>query len=222
MNTKETKEQIRNLIERFSIAKRRNEYKLLSHSITSGKLYEAHVLSLVVKKLAVVEGFNITLVNSQYIPLKSAPGPINRDYPHFELRREGMKVAEIWTDVEFTALSYERSMAQRQPNRGEYHELDILVTDTCVDKRPTHKQVWLGIECKNSGYTKKLLREILGIRRELSYLKKHLRTKFIKWPVLFVPADPPSCLMVFSTDGAVREYSSPGKGFGVEFVHERI
>jgi len=78
------------------------------------------------------------------------------------------------------------------------------------------------VECKNTGYTKDLLKSILGIRRELSLLRDDQRTRFSKWPRRLVPADPPSCLLVYSTDSAVLDYASPGEVFGIDFVHEII
>jgi hypothetical protein len=164
----------------------------------------------------------IILVNTRFVPLKSSPGPINRSYPFFELRRGGNVLAELWTDVEFTSLSYNQRAAQRPIQRGDYHELDIVVTDPGLTGRPAYSQIWLGVECKNTGYTKGLLKEILGIRRELSFLQNPKTTRFRQWPRSQVPAEPPSCLMVFSTDAGVSQYSSPGDVFGIDFQYEQI
>jgi hypothetical protein len=105
---------------------------------------------------------------------------------------------------------------------GDYHELDLAITDSGVSGRPSHSQIWLGVECKNTGYTKGLLKEILGIRRELSLLQNDRPTRFNSWPRTSVPAEPPSCLLVYSTDAAVNNYSSPGSVFGIDFYHEPI
>lgn len=174
------------------------------------------------EKVCTLENFDITLLNSRFIALKSSPGPVNRTYPHFELRRDGTVVAELWTDVEFTSLSYNKYSASRAVQRGDYHELDIVITDYGVTDRPSHSQIWLGVECKNTGYTKSLLKEILGIRRELSYLRDTIPTQFRKWPRSHVPAYPSSCLIVFSTDPDVMAYSDPGDIFGIDFIHEPI
>jgi len=222
MNKRAVKVRIQAAIRRFATAASAKAYGLVPQALTSGKLYEAHVLSLVLERLATEEGYQITLVNSRYLPLKSSPGPVNRGYPHFELRRGPTLVAELWTDVEFTALSHARRGAPPALLRGDFHELDIVVTEPGVSGRPRHAQVWLGVECKNTGYTKGLLKEILGIRRELSYLHELQPTRFRQWPRTQVPADPPSCLMVYSTDPAVAEYASPGEIFGIDFRHEEI
>jgi hypothetical protein len=222
MNRAEVKKRIERAIRRYATASSSRAYGLVPQSLTSGKLYEAHVLSLVIEKLATAESFQITLFNSKFIPLKSAPGPINRSYPYFQLSRGGLVDAELWTDVEFTSLSYDRRRTPRPVQRGDYHELDIVVADPGVNGRPRHSQIWLGVECKNTGYTKGLLKEILGIRRELSLLQNPRSTRFLQWPRTQVPADPNSCLMVFSTDPGVSNYVGPGEVFGIDFHHEDI
>jgi hypothetical protein len=222
LNLQAIKKRIEAAIRRYAQATSSRAYALVPSSLTSGKLYEAHVLSLILGRLYTDERFGITLVNSNYIPLKSAPGPINRHYPHFELVRNGSKVAELWTDVEFLTLSYSQSGSSRSPQFGDYHELDIMIVDSGVSGRPAHSNVWLGVECKNTGYNKGLLKEILGVRRELSLLQDPRQTHFHVWPRTDVPADPPSCLLVYSTDSAVLSYSAPGQVFGIDFQHETI
>jgi hypothetical protein len=192
---------------------------LVPSSITDGKLYEAFVLSKIVARLTDQERLKLVLVGGSKIKLKSAPGPINRSYPHIELRRNGNLVAELWTDVEFLSLSYAQGFGGL-PTKGSYHELDIVIVDAGSSQRPAHSAIWLGVECKNTSYQKGLLKEILGIRRELSLLAGPKTTKFSSWPRSLVPADPASCLIVYATDPAVLEYSEPGKTFGIDFMHE--
>jgi hypothetical protein len=192
---------------------------LVPGSVTDGKLYEAYVLSKTVAKLANDEAFSLVLVGGSKLKLKSAPGPINRSYPHIELHRFGNCVAELWTDVEFLTLSHSQ-LAPSFPTKGSYHELDIVIVDAGSHGRPLHSAVWLGIECKNTSYQKGLLKEILGVRRELSLLTGPKKTRFSTWPCPYVPADPPSCLVVFATDPSVLEYSAPGDVFGIDFIHE--
>jgi hypothetical protein len=191
---------------------------LVPETVLAGKLYEAYVLSLLVEKLVEYDNYSLTLVGGPKIQLKSSPGPINRKYPHIELRYHGNFVAELWTDVEFLSLSYCKSQTAAT-TKGDYHELDILIVEVGVTGRPKYDQVWLGVECKNTGYQKGLLKEILGIRRELSLLSGPTRTKFF-WPRETVPATPPSCLLVYSTDEKVMDYSAPGEYFGIDFFHE--
>jgi hypothetical protein len=221
INAKNIKNRIENLIKKYARARSSRAYSLVPSSLTSGKLYEAHVLSLLLERLYRDEEFEIVLINTNYIPLKSAPGPINPRYPHFDLYKEGSKIAELWTDIEFLTFSYSRRNSST-PTPGDFHELDLLIVDSGISGRPRHDNIWLGVECKNTGYNKNLLKEILGIRRELSLLSDPEDTRFSRWPRTSVPANPPSCLLVFSTDAAVASYSNPGAIFGIDFFHEEI
>ena len=195
--------------------------QLVPPQVVGGKLYEAYVLSLVVERLALQEGLSLKLIGGTKIKLKSAPGPINRNYPRIELWREGYLRAELWTDVEFVTLSCSQRGGMVL-TKGDYHELDILIVDVGVSGRPRHDQLWMGIECKNTGYEKGLLKEILGIRRELSLLQGPQSTRFQNWPRSTVPAAPSSCLLVYSSDPNVVDYAAPGEVFGIDFVYAPI
>jgi len=192
---------------------------LVPQTLLAGKLYEAYVLSRVVEQLAVREGYSLTLIGGSKLQLKTSHGPINRKYPRIELQRLGNCVAELWTDIEFLSLSYCTGGAPAI-TKGDFHELDIIIVVPGVTGRPRFDDVWLGVECKNTGYEKGLLKEILGIRRELSLLAQTQPTNFQSWPRTTVPAYPPSCLLVYSTDPKVIDYSAPGKVFGIDFIHE--
>lgn len=194
---------------------------LVPATLTDGKLYEAYIVAVVAENLAVEEGFDLVLSNGNHVQLKSSPGPINRNYPRIQLNHSGRTVAELWTDIEYLTLSYAGS-ARGTPNKGDYHELDIVVVPHGANGRPRHDQIWLGVECKNVDYDKSLLKEILGIRRELSLLQSPQSTMFSSWPRSRVPADPPSCVLVYASKPKVLEYSDPGELFGIDFVHEPL
>lgn len=195
---------------------------LVPDSLTAGKLYEAFVLAKIAEHLTLREGYQLRLVNDNSLTLKTSHGGVNRRYPHIAVQMNGTTVAEIWTDIEFLALSYFINGNGRTPNRGDFHELDIVVLEPGIQGKPRHDQIWIGVECKNTGYHKGLLKEILGIRRELSYLKDSRPTRFSSWPRNSVPADPPSCLLVFSTDRTVEQFASPGEAFGIDFFFEEL
>ena len=135
--------------------------------------------------------------------------------------KHNQKVAELWTDIEYLTLSYDQSR-RGMPTRGDYHELDIIVVAPGVDNRPRHSEVWLGVECKNTSYSKSLLKEILGVRRELSLLTHGESTRFTNWPRTRVNADPPSCLLVFAAKDEVLKYKKPGQLFGIDFFYEPL
>lgn len=194
---------------------------LIPRAYTAGKLYEAYVLALICQRLKSHEGCTLTLIGSTKISLKSSPGPINLSYPHISVDRHGRHFANIWTDIEFTSLS--AAQAGKSPlTLGDYHELDIAVLLPGASGRPLPSEVLIAVECKNTGYQKSLLRETLGVRRELSLLQSPSPTQFAIWPRAMVPADPPSCIAVYSSDSAVLNYSGPGTFFGIDFFHEPL
>jgi hypothetical protein len=196
---------------------------LLPAEISRGKLYEAWVLCDVLKKLHDIEGYRIVLRHGTKLVLKTGGGPINRSYPHFEAASVGHRSIEIWTDIFFLTLSHNLRGAPPLPRDGDFHELDVVVVPAGTSGRPRHDEVLIGVECKNvAGYEKDLLRGILGIRRELSYLHDPKRTGFQRWPQPTVRADPPSCLLVYSTDSAVEKYNPTGEMFSVDFIHEPL
>ena len=221
MKKSDIKKKLRALLRKHLLAQPGAVRSLVPSTVTDGKLYEAHVLSLVVEKLAVQEKYALVLTGGSKVQLKSSPGPINRKYPRIDLRKNGILRAELWTDVEFLSLSH-AARGLSTTTLGDFHELDLLIVEAGQSDRPTHDKVWLGVECKHTSYQKGLLKEILGIRRELSLLTDLQPTQFSTWPRPRVPADPPSCLLVYSTDPSVKNYEAPGSIFGIDFVHEPL
>lgn len=194
----------------------------------TGKLYEAYVLAITVDQLCTKEGFHgsIRLVNGA-LNLRQSGGPIDYNYSHFKLCRDDVWL-EVWTDIEFLTLSHSRRLtrpgASKYPERADCHELDILVVtatkDDGIRRYPKHSEVVIGVECKAVDDFKKLFaRAVLGVRRELSYLKGATETPFEQWPLGTVPADPPSIVQVYSTDAKVEEYAKMGDVFGIQFMH---
>lgn len=223
LTTQQVKNRIDQIIAGYQAAVGVPTASVVPPALTAGKLYEAWVLCSVLERLRVDEGFAVQLRQSSKVTLKSSPGPINRAYPYFELiSSQGRPAIEVWTDVEFLTLSYARRSGRSTPRPGDYHELDIVAVPIGTMARPANDEILLGVECKNTGYTKELLRGILGVRRELSLLRDPMPTHFAKWPRSMAPADPASCLMVYSTDKQVVNYVDPGDVFGIDFVHDAL
>ncbi len=221
MTKAELKDRITDIFENLFPTATTEEVDLVPRSLTDGKLYEAYILTVIAERLSEDEDFDLTLVNGNHLELKSKGGPINRSYPRIELSRSGTCEAEIWTDVEFLTLSFDGS-GRSTPSKGDYHELDILVVDPGLTGRPRHSSIWLGVECKNTAYDKSLLREVLGVRRELSLLQWDKQTRFGTWPRSLVNAKPASCLLVYSSTPEVADYEDPGSLFGIDFFHEPL
>lgn len=222
MNRQDVLTKIRAAFKNHLGANSKKAKALVPQSVLAGKLYEAFVLSEVVERLKIDEGYFLQLTHGRSLRLKMSPGPINRQYPHIDLIKNGKKEAELWTDVEFLSLSYSKSPT-RIATRADYHELDIIITDPDIPTRgrPSFSQIWLGIECKNISVQKNkdVLRSILGVRREMSLLQGSQTTRFSKWPQTEVPADPSSCLVVFCSDYQINDFTEPGKFFGIRFIH---
>jgi hypothetical protein len=130
----------------------------------------------------------------------------------------------VWTDVEFLGLSAEeRGVSSPTADRCDFHELDVVVVPVGTDERPGVHDMKIGVECKNRPYDKSMLRGMLGVRRELSFLHNPpRRTEFTTWPRPTVPADPPSCLLAYGTDSTILRFAPPGQLFGIDFFHEPL
>jgi hypothetical protein len=193
-----------------------------------GKLYEAHVLSQVCEQLASVENFDLRLSRGNKVRLKSSPGQINRSYPCIQLRNPGGSgvEAEMWTDVEFVGLSYQlRGGSPSQADRSDWHELDILVTENGLanGSRPKHSEIWLGVECKYRDFSKGFLKEMLGVRRQMSYIKRaSCDTKFDHWPDDTVTESPPSCLLLYCRDQKIDSYTEAPEQFDIHMIHSSL
>lgn len=195
--------------------------QLLSSSATAGKCYEAFCLGVLCQNLRKHENAKCILVGGSKVSLKSSPGPINTSYPSIQVYKAGAHVASIWTDMEFTALST-ISEGRSASAYGDYHELDLAVVRIGATGRPPPNDIFIGAECKHTGYSKGMLREVLGLRRELSLLHHPKPSFFPNWPGLLVPARPASALIAYSSDRSILNYQSPGKFFGIHFFHQPI
>jgi hypothetical protein len=187
---------------------------LVSPTFDAGKVYEAWVLANVLGRLASDEGLSVVLVGGSRISLRSSPGLLDRSYPHFQVS-DSVRQFEVFTDVEFETMS--RTRRGSPFGRGDYHELDIAVVDPTVGDltRPPHTAIYLAVECKDTPFQKRMLREALGIRREFSLLRGRQPTAFKKWPRPHVPAVPASCLLVYTTDRAAPSLWDPADLFGL-------
>lgn len=190
---------------------------LVPAALTRGKIYECWALCTVLENLTLAEKASVELVNGTRVVLKSSPGPINPKYSHFQIEI-GASSLVAWTDVEFTTLSSSLRTASTS-RKSDYHELDIVLVPKDTVDRPSHDDIRLGVECKCTLYTKELLRSILGVRRELSHMSSTgERTHFTAWPRATVPCSPNSCLVVYSSDRGMLDYSDPGDVFGIDFI----
>lgn len=185
-----------------------------------GKLYEAEVLSIVIENLVNSEGLQIVLRGSSRIELKVSGGPIDRSFPYFQVYKDGRLFGEIFTDTYFSTLSSLATLP-RPEIRGDYHELDILVLQPGVSNghRPDPDEIMIAIECKNTFLHKSIIREALGVRRELSMLANSQFTGFGHWPCQTTNALPPSIHMLYvKNTRRVPDFEQNLKVYGIILV----
>ena len=195
---------------------------LLSNA--QGKIYEAYILSLIIKNLSINEGLKIELTQGNKIKLKSSPGPINRNYPYFKIIKNNSHFADLFTDIEFTSFSYTQIHRHQNPTLGDYHELDIIVVSPNAHSRPYPQDIYLGIECKDTTFDKGMLRAILGVRREMGYstLGQSINTKFNNWPASVVGYHPNSVLQVYCNHNSITKYIPSNNFFSIDFIHKKL
>lgn len=73
----------------------------------------------------------------------------------------------LFVDIEFSTLGSGKAGSS---DLSGTHELDIVVV-TALTATPAHSDIALAVECKFvATFEKKIIKEALGVRRELSYL----------------------------------------------------
>lgn len=188
--------------------------------MNGGKVYELYVLSRLVAELR-HRGFSLRLVGSD-IRFKAAPGLISANDPHFEVFAPGTAgpVFKIFMDIEFRTLGAGQSGAT---SKCSYHEIDIVVVTPLATGRPAYTDIALGIECKaHENFTKGIVKQALGIRRELSLLAQPALSTLSAYQIgrhVRVPADPPSEFWLAYIDPKGSQYQTSPAVFGIQFKH---
>ena len=137
---------------------------------TGGKIYELYCLAKTLEWLRSSYGVDIRLVKGTKINFKASPGNIDRSRSYFVVSKDG-KYLELHTDIQVRTLGAHQLGGG--VGKSGYHEIDIVLIDPHVrdGDMPQHDQVVLGVECKSQAkFDKEIVRQVLGIRRELSFL----------------------------------------------------
>ncbi|MCW6037453.1 hypothetical protein K4A83_14395 [Spirulina subsalsa FACHB-351] len=195
--------------------------------LDGAKLYDkAYELSCVIQTVQELKAQDpsrsFVLVGGSSLTFRNKGGPIQRStWPYVEVRTQGHAVAELWVDIEFTALSaWKQNKNISYPTYGLAHELDILLVKPKSSDRPTPDQIYLGIEAKHREFSKALLKELLGVRREMCYKSKG-KNLFAWWqPIGILPASPASGLVLFCSGANVPNYTDPATFWGLCMVHK--
>ena len=199
--------------------KRRGDAKMLKQ-LTDGKLYELYVLSHLVENLA-KRGFTLVFKGTT-LKFKASPGQIHLTDPHFEVFSPGSGTVDfrIFVDIEFQTLGHSKAGAADDSAR---HELDIVVVAASTNGYPPHDDIALGVECKAvANFSKHLVREALGVRRELSLLVKRQNSTLTSAggsPGVTITADPASEFWFAFIDAKGLNYSQSPATYGIDFFH---
>lgn len=210
-----------------------NHYSTIKRKIVfpkdEGKIYEIYCVTELLDWLESRYDVTIQYCGKGEMKFKAGGGPINRKkYPYFKIIDNSTNyVAELHTDIEVMTLGSSIYTGQKR-DLSFMHEVDIVLIKKGVKcgEMPTHYQLLLGIECKASAKLRKsVVREVLGIRRELSYFDSNLAAKIdsvfslrdtTQFGKLNVPADPKSLYWLYTTDSNSRRYIISPQQFGIE------
>jgi hypothetical protein len=188
------------------------------------KAYELSCVIQTVKELKAQDpSRSFVLVGGSSLTFRNKGGPIQRGaWPYVELRSNGLAVAELWVDIEFTALSaWKQNKSMSYPTYGLAHELDILLVKPKVSGRPTPQEIYVGVEAKHREFSKALLKELLGVRREMCYRSFDRNNRFAWWePKGIIPARPASGLVLFCSGASVSNYTDPAAFWGLSMVQK--
>ena len=110
-----------------------------------------------------------------------------------------------------------------------YHELDIIVIENGEnDTAPRHDEIILGIECKHHSIVhKRVIREILGVRRELSFFcssgtPSKLDCILNHEDPDMIRAYPSSILWLAHRNDRILYYESSPEIFGIEMTNWKL
>lgn len=187
-------------------------------ALSDGKLFELYVLSEVLADLH-LRGCPASFVGTS-LAFKAGPGKIKLADPHFEVYPPRGPLLRLFVDIEFRTYG---SQNQSTADNSFTHELDVVLT-TQDSGYPVHNEIALAVECKSTANFKKtLLKEALGVRRELGLLARPRASYLSRWgcrPPVIVPAANPAAEVWFAyLDPKGSDYQISPRAFGIQFRH---
>jgi hypothetical protein len=195
---------------------------------TGGKIYELFCLAKTLEWLRSTYGVSILLVKGTTVNFKASPGNIDRSRSYFVISK-GHQHLELHTDIQVKTLG--ASLIKGWVGKSGYHEIDLVLIDPGVPDgdMPQHDQVVLGVECKSHAkFDKGIVKQVLGIRRELSFLSGPTESilEHFFGPVMhiggdspIVNANPASLYWVTYVDPKGDDYKISPSSFSIEFKH---
>jgi len=164
-------------------------------------------------------GFNFRFVGTS-LAFKASGGPINLSFPYFELwlGQNGVKF-RLWTDIQFWSLG--SLVLGLTDKKSGLHELDLIIVPEQSSGYPSVNEIALGVECKsNAKFGKWILKQVLGVRREMS-LRTGPSRSALSTPshLVEIPARPNSEFWLTYIDQDGDNYKHSAEFFGIEFKH---
>jgi len=201
--------------------------QLLASATLQDKAYELRALIAVMERLRVFRPtLTFTLVHGTSLKFRAKGGPIDRvAWPYVRIDDNGKAVGELWVDIECIAISAGHgAKALKGHLYGKCHELDIVLVVPGTDGRPEPYEIYLGVEAKHRAFNKALLKELLGVRREMTmrygdHVAHDHEDWFIWWAPAGLPAMPPSGLVAFCSSDTIKKYTDPADFWGIHMEH---
>jgi len=196
---------------------------LLPPSMLYDKAYE---ISCMLQTMTLMQqqmgGLRYVLSVGSTLRFRAKGGPIVRSsWPFIQVYQGTRIVAEIWTDIEFLALSawLKGELITSFPY-GKAHELDIVIVRPDVGGRPKPDDIFIGVEAKHRPFNKSLLKELLGVRREMCFYNDTFAdNNEFTWCSHTIPARPASGLLLFCSNQNVSRYNDPEDFWGIQMLH---
>ena len=191
-----------------------------------GKTFELYSLSDIIEELE-RKGFNLRLILiNGNVQFANKPSKLDRNrFSHIQLYRNNENY-ELWMDIEFIGISRNHaSLSSRAQifRKNFVHELDIAILEKNIPdgKRPTYREIHLAVECKDTqNFRKPILKQILGIRRELSFYKGFPKINKITYRK--IKQNPPTEFWIYSSNLSVNNLQDVGNFWGLKFKYLSI
>jgi hypothetical protein len=181
---------------------------------TKGRMYELVVLGHLIDHL-VKRGFSFRFVG-KVLELKEKPSQIKATDAYFEgtHHRTG-RMIKVYTDVEVRGLG---CVIGGATDLSSYHEVDLVVVDPSTSGRPDPGEVLLGVECKSGAFGKSIIKEVLGVKRELSLLAHDRPSALsqISSGSVMVPSKPAIEFWLAHFDPKGQQYQDGPAFFGID------
>ncbi len=197
--------------------------QLLASATLQDKAYELTCLIEVMARLRQFRpSLTFTLVQGTSLVFRAKGGPINRGaWPYISVREGQTSVGELWVDIEFVAISADPMVKNATGHIfGQGHELDIVLVPPGTRGRPLPREILLGVEAKHRPFGKALLKELLGVRREMTMRSDqechHPHPYWFIWWAQELPCLPPSGLVAFCSHSTIDNYTAPADFWGIQ------